>query len=155
MHKIIKNILMNHKGKENAIKSKEISLEMNLPMEDTQSVTRKIIWETAEIFELPLVACSNGYFIAQNDAELDEYNLNLEKRIGGIRKLQAMVNSNYNKQKKQTKKASVATGKKVIKFKDTKKVKKTEKIKETGKVKSIETAKNVKKTRKERARKHA
>ena len=50
----IEEILIQHKGKSNAIKSKEISKIIGYPMEDTQAATRKAIWKTAEQFGLPL-----------------------------------------------------------------------------------------------------
>ena len=46
----LKEILLQHKGKANAITSKEISRKMGFPMEDTQSVSRKAIWKTAKHF---------------------------------------------------------------------------------------------------------
>lgn len=64
MSEKIKNILMLHRGKENAIASKRISKEMGFPMEDTQSVSRQAIWSTAKEYGLPLISCSKGYFLA-------------------------------------------------------------------------------------------
>ena len=48
MSEKIKNILLEHRGKENAITSKQISKDMGFPMKDTQAVCRKEIWKTAK-----------------------------------------------------------------------------------------------------------
>lgn len=95
MSEKIKNILMKHRGKENAITAKRISQAMGFPMEDTQSVSRRAIWHTAEEYGLPLISYNKGYFIAQTDKEMEDYNSNYEKRIRGMRKTQKMANENY------------------------------------------------------------
>ena len=100
MHEQIRDILLQHRGKSNAITSKEISRMMGFPMEDTQSKSRKAIWETAEIFSLPLISCSRGYFIAENDEEMEEYNSNIQRRIDGMEKTREMVNKFYQESKK-------------------------------------------------------
>ena len=99
MSQIIKNILLSHRGRSNAITSKRISAKMGFPMEDTQSVSRKEIWKTADEYGLPLISCNKGYFIAQTDEEMAEFNENYEKRIRGIRKKQEMANKYYKEWK--------------------------------------------------------
>ena len=69
-------------------------------MEDTQSVSRQAIWKTAKEYGLPLISCNKGYFIAQTDEEMEDFNTNYEKRISGIRKTQKMANENYLRWKK-------------------------------------------------------
>ncbi len=100
MSEKIKNILLKHKGKKNAITSKQISEVMGFPMEDTQSVSRHEIWTTAEQYRLPLVSCSRGYFIAETDDEIDTYNKNIQKRIDGMSQTREIVNQNYKEWKK-------------------------------------------------------
>ena len=73
MSEKIKDILMEHRGRKNAIAAKRISEAMGFPMEDTQSVSRQAIWDTAEEYGLPLISCNKGYFIAQTDEEMDDY----------------------------------------------------------------------------------
>ena len=82
----LKEILLQHKGKANAITSKEISRKMGFPMEDTQSVSRKAIWKTAKHFGLPLISCNKGYFIAETDDEITEYKSSIQNRIDGMKK---------------------------------------------------------------------
>ena len=100
MSEKIKDILMDHKGKKNAISSKRISEAMGFPMEDTQAVSRQAIWSTAEEYDLPLVSCNRGYFIAETDDEIEEYNKNIQKRIDGMEKTRKMANQNYKEWKK-------------------------------------------------------
>lgn len=95
MSEKIKNILLQHKGKSNAITSKEVSRKMGFPMEDTQSVSRKAIWETAKEYGLPLVSCNRGYFIAETTDEIEEYNSNIQSRIDGMEETRKMANKNY------------------------------------------------------------
>lgn len=100
MHEQIKDILLKHIGHKNPIKSKEISEKMGFPLEDTQSVSRKAIWETAEKFGLPLVSSSKGYYIAETDEEVEKYRDNIKQRIQGMESTLKMVIKNYKEQKK-------------------------------------------------------
>lgn len=102
MHEKIKNVLLAHCGTENAITSKQISKIMGFPMEDTQSVSRKEIWKTAEEYHLPVISCGNkGFCIAENEEEIKAFNDNRDKRVAGIRKNQDMVNKNWKEYKKK------------------------------------------------------
>lgn len=91
----IKDILLKHKGKSNAIASKEISKIMGYPLEDTQAVSRNKIWAAAEKFRLPVVSCGKGYFIAETQEELDAYNNNIQDRIDGMEATRKMTNENF------------------------------------------------------------
>ena len=102
MSEKIKDILLEHCGKKNAITSKQISKSMGFPMEDTQAVSRKEIWKTAEEYGLPVISCGNkGFCIAETDEEMKEFNENRDKRVAGIRKTQEMANRNYEEWKKK------------------------------------------------------
>lgn len=96
----IRDILKDHCGKATAISSKQISRMMGFPMEDTQAVSRAVIWDTAEEYGLPLLSCNKGYFIAKNDDEIAEFDDNYNKRINGMRRTQEMVHENYKRWKK-------------------------------------------------------
>jgi hypothetical protein len=95
----IEAILIQHKGKANAITSKEISKIIGYPMEDTQAATRKAIWKTAEQFGLPLVSSNKGYFIAETDDEIEAYNSNIQSRIDGMKATMERANRNYREWK--------------------------------------------------------
>lgn len=91
----IKNILLLHKGKDNAVTAKAISRSVGFPMEDTQLVCRRVIWETAKTYGLPVVSCGNGYFIAETEDEIREYNMNIQGRINGMERTREIVNTNF------------------------------------------------------------
>ena len=96
----LKEILLQHKGKANAITSKEISRKMGFPMEDTQSVSRKAIWKTAKHFGLPLISRNKGYFIAETDDEITEYKSSIQNRIDGMEETRKRAIKNYKEWKK-------------------------------------------------------
>lgn len=73
---------------------------MGFPMEDTQAVSRKAIWKTAKKYGLPLVSCNRGYFIAEIDEEMGEYNSNIQSRIDGMEETRKTANKNYQEWKK-------------------------------------------------------
>ncbi len=95
-YKKIKEILKKHVGKNNPITSKKISEELGFPMEDTQSKCRKKIHETIKKFQLPVLSNSKGFFIAQNQEEVDKYNKNIDERIKGIEENKKIINKNWN-----------------------------------------------------------
>ena len=102
MREKFKEILLEHRGKKNGITSKQISKCMGFPMEDTQAVSRKEIWKTAEEYGLPVISCGNkGFCLAETDEEMKEFNDNRDKRVAGIRKTQELANKNYEEWKKK------------------------------------------------------
>lgn len=96
-HEKIRDVLLQHRGKNNAITSKEISSIMGFPMEDTQAKSRKEIHKTAEIYNLPLLSCGRGFYIANSQQELNEYNQNIDDRINGMEKTRQTVNENFER----------------------------------------------------------
>ena len=82
--KQIYEIMQVHKGKDNAITAKKISSMLNFPMEDTQSLCRTYIAKVMDIFEIPIIGCAKGYFIASTKEEVDEYTDTMQSRISGI-----------------------------------------------------------------------
>ncbi len=96
-HKKIKDILEQHCGKENAIASHYISEIMGYPMEDTQAVGRKEIHETAEEYDLPLLSCSKGFYLAETEDELAEYNENIDSRILEMDRKRKLVNESFRR----------------------------------------------------------
>lgn len=97
MYERIREILLIHRGKENPITARQISRIMGFPLEDTQSVSRKAIWETAVRYDLALASCSKGYFIVNHQNELDEYNNNIQRRIDGMIQTRNLVNENFRR----------------------------------------------------------
>lgn len=80
----IYDILQEHKGKENAIPARCISQKLHLPLESSQVVCRTYIAKTIDMFQVPIIACSKGYFIATRPEEIAEYVEHLNARIAGI-----------------------------------------------------------------------
>jgi len=93
----IKEILLKHRGKKNAIKYREISAIMGYPMEDTQRVCRAKIKQCEKLFGLPLGSCPDGYYIMQSQEELDEYNADMINRSDEIEKRRKQQNINFEK----------------------------------------------------------
>ena len=96
-HKKIKDILEEHYGKDNAIASHCISKRMGYPMEATQAVSRKAIHETAEEYNLPLLSCEKGFYLAETEAELNEYNQNIDNRISEMNRRRELANKNFRR----------------------------------------------------------
>lgn len=80
----IKNILLEHHGKSNAITSGEIADSIGIYEDDTYSQTRAMILQAARRYNLPLAADIIGYYLINNDFEYREYMINLDSRIAGI-----------------------------------------------------------------------
>ena len=96
-HEIIKEILEQHCGKENAIASHVISEEIGYPMEATQAVSRKEIHATAEEYDLPLLSCNKGFYLAETEEELAEYNENIDSRIREMDRQRNLVNDSFRR----------------------------------------------------------
>ncbi len=80
----IQTILQNHRGRRNPISSSQIAQTIGIIEDDTHSATRNLIYQCAQQYRIPLVATSNGYFIIENEEELNCYIANLESRVAGI-----------------------------------------------------------------------
>lgn len=96
-HERIKDILENHCGKENAIVARFISKEIGYPMEATQAVSRKEIHATAEEYDLPLLSCNKGFYLAETEEELAEYNKNINSRISEMDRKRNLVNDSFRR----------------------------------------------------------
>lgn len=96
-HKRIKDILEQHCGKRNAIASHVISEEIGYPMEATQAVSRKEIHATAEEYDLPLLSCNKGFYLAETEEELAEYNENIDSRIHEMDRKRNLVNDSFRR----------------------------------------------------------
>jgi hypothetical protein len=81
--KKIKEIILNHKGKANAIKSKDIAVSVGIYEDDTHIGTRNLITRLVKQ-GLPIGASDNGYFLIETQKEVDEYGQLLNSRIQEI-----------------------------------------------------------------------
>ena len=104
MSEKIKNILLEHVGRQNAIKAKHISSLLGFPMEDTQSVSRKAIWDTAEEYGLPLVSCGDGYYLAESAEDVMKFDETMQRRIDGINRTRKLTAENFFNTQKESEK---------------------------------------------------
>ena len=95
---LIKNIMLEHRGKANKITSREISFIIGISEDDTHATTRKLILESATQYNLPLVADSGGYYLISDEIEYDKYMNNLDKRISGIEERKKIITKNFKEQ---------------------------------------------------------
>lgn len=93
----LKLILELHRGKRNAIPSRKISEMIGYPMEDTQSATRAILHQTVEKYNLPLISCRKGFYIAETEEELAEYNRCIDSRIREMNRRRNLANEAFRK----------------------------------------------------------
>lgn len=99
MLKKIKNILLLHKGKRNAITSAKIAREIGINEDDTHAQTRALILECAEKYGLPLAANNKGYYLITSQLEYDEYMENLDSRSAGIESRKRLITKNFTEGK--------------------------------------------------------
>jgi len=93
----IKEILLNHKGKENSITASKIGQSLNIPEDDTVSTTRSLITKLIKNQGLPIGANETGYYLIQTEEELNECTRYLNYRIYGIYDRINRLISNFNK----------------------------------------------------------
>ncbi|MGA2680971.1 MAG: hypothetical protein ABSF44_04130 [Candidatus Bathyarchaeia archaeon] len=98
----IEAILIKRVGKKNAITAREIANTVGIKDNDTFINTRMLIRKLMKNKQLPIGALDNGgYFIIENEKELNDYSKMLDRRANGIvtRKARAIVYfENYYKQ---------------------------------------------------------
>lgn len=97
----IKKIILEHRGKTNAIKSREIANKVGINEDDTHAKTREIIRDIKETDNLPVLACNKGYYLAETEEEFNEYIENLKNRIKGIEKMIQITTNNYRNAKNE------------------------------------------------------
>lgn len=97
----IKNILMQHRGKSNAITSGEIAVMVGINEDDTHAQTRAMILDAVIRYNLPLAADNTGYYLITNDLEYYDYMKNLNSRIVEISERKNLITRNYGLWKKQ------------------------------------------------------
>ena len=80
-HEKIKDILMQHIGKDNAIPSREIANQIGIDAGPSKVIIRKKIKESMIKYELPIATTSKGYYLMENNPEdLKRYQKSLTKR---------------------------------------------------------------------------
>lgn len=95
----IKNILISHKGRKNAITSAEIANIIGIDEDDTHAQTRALILDCAKKYKLPLAAINRGYYLITSRTEYNEYMNNLSSRIAGIEERKRIITENFKEDK--------------------------------------------------------
>lgn len=84
---LIDEIMKSHIGKRNAITSASICRQLGLIEDDTHVGTRRLLTLYREQYNVPLIANHKGYYLAANQAEIEEYKQTLFERAEGILKV--------------------------------------------------------------------
>lgn len=77
----IKEILEDHPGKANQISSGEIGRLIGIKEDATHIRVRTLIRDAIKKYGIPVGGSHKGYYMIQNEDELDNYCQNIDKRI--------------------------------------------------------------------------
>ncbi len=91
----IRKIILEHRGKNNPVKSSEIQERLEIPDNDTRGSTRAYITKLILDEGMPIAAYGKGYFYIENQQELAEYMAYLQDRITNITNRMMTVFANY------------------------------------------------------------
>ncbi|MCL9818392.1 hypothetical protein [Natronocalculus amylovorans] len=76
----IREMLLDHRGSDNPISSREISDELGIDEVESFPVTRGLIKEILKEDKIPVAGYSQGYFVIETEEELEDYLDNLDSR---------------------------------------------------------------------------
>ncbi len=94
----IRDIMLKHKGKANAITSRELMNKLGFTEGETYSITRSLLMKATKKYGMPIGATNSkplGYFYIANREELDNYMGVLERRKMEIETRKKIVYENY------------------------------------------------------------
>ena len=91
----IKEILENHRGKENQISSGKIGPQIGIYEDATHVQVRSLIRDAIEKLKLPVGGGSRGYYLIKDENELKEYIRNIDNRINEMQKRKDLVESAF------------------------------------------------------------
>ncbi len=80
----VRSILRDHVGKDNAITSSEIAEKFDLDTHDSTPNTRAIIRHLVTKEGMPIAASGKGYYVIEDEEELEEYGQTLTNRADKI-----------------------------------------------------------------------
>lgn len=80
----VKDIILDHRGSDNQISSREINEEIGVDDIGSFPNTRAIIRELILEDNIPIASGGNGYFVIETEDELKEYIDSLESRMLSI-----------------------------------------------------------------------
>ncbi|MFX1568999.1 MAG: hypothetical protein ACFFCV_11610 [Promethearchaeota archaeon] len=95
-HEQIKEILLNHSGKQNAIKSPEIASQIGIDPGPSNVIIRTLITQTLKKYHLPISGNpALGYYLIETKQELRETLKSLDSRIQEITDRKAYIAASY------------------------------------------------------------
>lgn len=80
----VREILLNHRGADNPVSSREINDEIGVDSIGSFPSTRAIIRELVLDDKIPIASSNQGYYVVETEDELAEYIENLSTRIDSI-----------------------------------------------------------------------
>ena len=80
----VRDIILDHRGSENPISSREINDEIGVDSIGSFPSTRAIIRELVLENQIPIASSNQGYYVIETEDELAEYIENLSTRIDSI-----------------------------------------------------------------------
>lgn len=94
---IVKELLLDHKGADNTISSREISERLDKEEVGSFPETRMMIREIMIEDEIPIASSNEGYYVIETEEELQDYVDQLESRILGMTERKMHVQRAANK----------------------------------------------------------
>ena len=95
LERAIADTISHHRGKDAAITSSELAERLQIENQPANPVTRETILDVIRKTNMPILACNQGYFVAETSAELNEYVDNLRSRRDAIDKRIELVMNAY------------------------------------------------------------
>lgn len=93
----VADVLSAHKGRENAISSKQIMHELGIDDAEARPNTRKLVREVIREYNLPVASTSDGYFVIDDADELEAELGSLDGRIEQIEERKRLIVAAWNK----------------------------------------------------------
>lgn len=92
----IMNILINHKGSQNAITASKIAVLCGMSKTEGHSHVRKKILEIIDEYNLPIGSNNKGYYIISNIDEYNDYITHLDNRINEMLRREDLLKRSYS-----------------------------------------------------------
>lgn len=80
----VKKLLLEHRGEDNAISSREINEVIQVDSVGSFPKTREIVRQVLYEEEVPIASGGNGYYVIEDQDELEEEISSIDRRIGNI-----------------------------------------------------------------------
>ena len=81
---LVKELLLDHRGADNPISSREISEHLEAQEVGSFPKTRMLVRDIMLEEQIPIASSNNGYYVIETEEELQDYIDQLESRILGI-----------------------------------------------------------------------